>query len=374
MNKMLRFCLVFSCCMYMNTHPLIAQIESADALPKQFDGVGESAIYWTPNLLQSSYSGLNEMSKFHGFALNWVPRGLFSNKGNQINGIDWRTNLNGWDPNLSYAGLYGGFKTIDLNASYGMNSFGLSGASGNSFMSSNASLFTKSKSVSTSLSNAATMQEIRLQWHTGQAKKGYWINIEAIFQKTPIGYLANGLKNRQGFLLSFEKAITAKQHLGFTFWWSPVVQGKRAPTVQELYTLTKNSLYNPSWGWLDGQPFYANTKKSNAPVMSLHYDIRTKKENLIQFNLGLVLGTQSSTQLDWSKSADPRPDYYKYLPSYAIDDQLKKKLLNWYAIHPEYFQIQFDQLKAKNLATANGAAKYIINEQVQQLQLIGILV
>ena len=60
--------------------------------------------------------------------------------------------------------------------------------------------------------------------------------------------------------------------------------------------------------------------------MSLHYDIRTKKENLIQFNLGLVLGTQSSTQLDWSKAADPRPDYYKYLPSYAIDEQLKKNL------------------------------------------------
>ena len=58
-------------------------------------------------------------------------------------------------------------------------------------------------------------------------------------------------------------------------------------------------------------------------------------------NFGAVLGTQSSTQLDWSKAADPRPDYYKYLPSYAIDEQLKNKLLNWYVIHPELFQIQF---------------------------------
>ena len=353
MNQILRLCFIITCCLSISIAPLFAQIENADALPKQFDALGESSIYWTPNLLQSNNAGLQDMARFHGFALNWLPRGLINHKINQINGIDWRTNLNGWDPNLSYAGLYAGFKTIDMNST-----------------SSNASLFTKIKSVSSSLSNATTMQEIRLQWHTGLIKKSYWINVDAVVQKTPLGYLANGLKNRQGILFSIEKSIATNQQFGFSFWWSPVEQGKRAPTVQEVYTLTNNNLYNPSWGWLDGKPFYANTKKSNAPVMSLHYDIRTKKENLIQFNLGLVLGTQSSTQLDWSKAADPRPDYYKYLPSYAIDEQLKKNLLIWYAIHPEYFQIQFDQLKAKNIASANGAAKYIINEQVQQLQLI----
>ena len=370
MNQIGPVYLLIACCMHLCLTPLFAQIENADALPKQFEGTAESSIYWVPNLLQSGYAGLHDMARFHGFALNWVPRGLLSNKGNQINGIDWRTNLNGWDPNFSFAGLYSGFKTIDANTTYGMNSLGLGGASGNSFMSSNASLFTKIKSINSSLSNATTMQELRLQWHTGLVKKGYWINVDAVLQKTPLGYLANGLKNRQGFLFSIEKSISSNQQLGFTFWWSPVSQGKRAPTVQELYTLTKNTLYNPSWGWLDGKPFYTNTKKSNAPVMSLHYDIRTKKENLIQFNLGIVLGKQSSTQLDWSKAADPRPDYYKYLPSYAIDEELKKNLLNWYAIHPEYFQIQFDLLKEKNLATSNGAAKYIINEQLQNLQLI----
>ena len=37
----------------------MAQIENADALPKQFDINGESSIYWVPNLLQSSYGGLH---------------------------------------------------------------------------------------------------------------------------------------------------------------------------------------------------------------------------------------------------------------------------------------------------------------------------
>jgi hypothetical protein len=230
--------------MYININPLLAQIENADALPKQFDIIGESSIYWVPNLLQSSNGGLHEMAQYHGFALNWVPRGLLSNRGNQINGIDWRTNLNGWDPSFSYAGLYRGFKTIDLNSPYGMNAFGMSGASGSSFTSSNASLFTKTKSISSSVSNATTMQELRLQWHSGLLKKIYLINVETVLQKTPLGYLANGVKDRQGFLLSVEKLISEKKQFGFSFWWSPVVQGKRAPTVQELYTLSKDLLYN----------------------------------------------------------------------------------------------------------------------------------
>lgn len=370
MNSFARCFLIFCIYFFLKLGPLLAQIENADALPKQFDGMGESLIYWTPNLLQANQAGLSEMAQFHGFALNWVPRGMARNRGNQINGIDWRTNLNGWDPSFSYAGLYGGFKAIDLNTPYGMNAYGLSGGAGNQFMSSNAALFTKATSVSARISNATTMQELRLQWHSGGLKNGYWINVEAILQKTPLGFLANGLKDRQGFSLSLAKTISTKQQLGLTFWWSPVVQGKRAPTVQEMYTLTKDPLYNPSWGWLDGQAFYANTKKSNAPVMSMHYTIRTKKENTIQFNLGVVLGRQSTTQLDWSKASDPRPDYYKYLPSFAADEPLKNKLLNWYTQHPESVQIQFDQLKQKNSSNVNGAAQYVINEQVQQLRLI----
>jgi hypothetical protein len=354
----------------MNAFPSFAQIENADALPKQLDVLGQESIYWMPNLLQSSYSGVFEMAQFHGFAVNWVPRGYLQNRGNQINGIDWHSKLSGWDPGFSYTGLYGGFKTMDVNTPYGVNSFGLSGPSGNHFISSNASLFTKTKSVSSRLSNATTMQEFRVQWHSGLLKKLYWLNVEAIIQKTPAGYAVNGLKDRRGFLLSIAKSISDKHQIAFTFWWSPVVQGKRAPTVAELFTLTNDQLYNPSWGWLGGQAYYANKKKSNAPVMSLQYDLRTKKENHIQINLGGVFGTQSSTQLDWSKAADPRPDYYKYLPSYAIDAQLKNKLLNWYAIHPELLQIQFDQLMTKNLNHLNGAAQYIINEHKQQLQLL----
>lgn len=370
MNTITRSCLVIIYCMLLHATALYAQIENADALPKQFDLMGQETNYWMPNLLKSSYSGLHEMAQYQGFAFNWSPRGLVQGKGNTINGLDWHSNLSGWDPGFSYAGLYGGVKILQVLNAHGIGAYGLGGQAGNSYSSTSAALFTKSKSINTRLSNATTMQEFRWQWHSGLVKKTYWINVEAIFQKTPTGFLANGMKDRKGVLFSIEKAISIKQQLGFSFWWSPVVQGKRAPTVQEMLTITKDLSYNPSWGWREGKVFYANTKKSNAPVMSLHYDYQTSKGNTIQLNAGAVFGTQSTTQLDWSKAADPRPDYYKYLPSFAMDETLKKTLLNWYAARPALLQIQFDKLIADNSDNANGASQYIINERIQHLQLL----
>lgn len=352
--------------------PVFAQVETVDALSKQFDVAGQESTEWIPNLLQSSYAGLREMAQYNGFALNWIPRGFVQVKGNTINGIDWSSNLSGWDPGLSYAGLYGGIKKQAAASAYGMSAFGLSGRAGNDHSSTEASLFTKNKSLTSRLSDASTMQTYSIQWHSGRIKKSIWMNIDAIYQTTPTGFLANGWKERKGILFSVEKSFADKHQLGFSCWWSPVQQGKRAPTVQELYSMTKDPLYNPSWGWLNGQAVYANTKKSNVPVVSLHYTYRTPKGNAIQLHLGGVFGAQSTTQLDWANAADPRPDYYKYLPSFAMDEALKKSLTNWHALHPELLQIQFDQLVAKNRASANGAAKYIINERMQQLQLLRV--
>lgn len=349
---------------------LFAQTENADALPKQFDLIGQESAYWMPNLLQSSFSGLHEMAQYHGFSVNWIPRGLPQIKGNTINGIDWQSNLSGWDPGFSVSGLYGAIKTDGAVNAYGISGLGLGGQAGNHYGSTNASLFAKSKSFSSRVSNGTTMQEHRVQWHSGRLKNATWINIEAVYQATPSGFLANGLKDRKGILLSLEKAISEKQQIGFSFWWSPAIQGKRAPTVLEMYSITNDPLYNPSWGWRNGQAFYANTKKNNAPVISMRYDIHTSKGHSIQINLGGVFGTQSSTQLDWSKAADPRPDYYKYLPSFAKDDALKNKLLNWYLSHPQLLQIQFDQLIETNQSNSNAGSKYIINERMQQLQLL----
>ena len=64
MNQMIRVSLLFTFFVCLHFDPLYAQIENADALPKQFDVIAESSIYWTPNLLQPSNAGLYDMARY----------------------------------------------------------------------------------------------------------------------------------------------------------------------------------------------------------------------------------------------------------------------------------------------------------------------
>lgn len=73
--------------------------------------------------------------------------------------------------------------------------------------------------------------------------------------------------------------------------------------------------------------------------------------------------------MDWTKTIDPRPDYYKYLPSYAKDSLLQKQLVDWFTYHPESLQINFDRLQTINQSNATHQSFYIINAQIAQVNL-----
>jgi hypothetical protein len=84
------------------------------------------------------------------------------------------------------------------------------------------------------------------------------------------------------------------------------------------------------------------------------------------FSLGVAFGKQSTSQLDWNKTADPRPDYYRYLPSYAKDSALQQELIAWYQQNPQALQINFNQIEKINQGSPSKRAYYIINNQVAQ--------
>ena len=139
----------------------------------------------------------------------------------------------------------------------------------------------------------------------------------ASWQQAPIGLLPIGFKTSKGVLMNVQKNMKHFQTMSATFWWAPSAQGKISPSVQEAIALSQQRNYNPSWGWYHGNTMYAATKSSKVPVGTIQYEKKWLSKASLKVNLGGAFGTQSQTQLDWTKSMDPRPDYYKYLPSYS---------------------------------------------------------
>ena len=63
------------------------------------------------------------------------------------------------------------------------------------------------------------------------------------------------------YALLLEKRFRNDRHrLTFTTFGSPVIRGQQSGSIQEVYDLTGNNLYNANWG-------YQNGKKRNSRVV-----------------------------------------------------------------------------------------------------------
>ena len=65
----------------------------------------------------------------------------------------------------------------------------------------------------------------------------------------------------------------------------------------------------------------ARNRNNHKPYLTLGHYWNISEKLTIQTNLYAITGRTSNTNLNWFNANDPRPDYYKYLPSYFINNQ-----------------------------------------------------
>jgi hypothetical protein len=322
----------------------------------------ERTYNWVPTLLKSNKNILSSISQFNGYVFNWIPRGQSYNNSTIIDGINWGSNLNGWNASFSYTGMYKIFhqKESDENLEY--SSEGYSKNYRTNYLTTSANLFKKGWQFHTGFSNASYMNEARIQYSGAGSRNEWRLHSFLVFQNTPNGMSPSGFKKIKGAAFSFDKLFYNNQSIGITLWWNQTSQGKQAPSVLETYTLSHQRNYNPSWGWLDGQAYYPNSKYTNVPVLSIRHEKNWTEKAIVQLNLGLAVGEQGTSQLDWTSTADPRPDYYRYLPSYSKDSSMRSQLNKWFESNPQVLQINFDRIQKINTASVSKRSFYIINK------------
>ncbi len=342
-----------------------------DPLPIAFSrNESSNGINWIPTLLSANTAVINRMSQFNGFVFSWTLRGEQNSKSVFMDGINWQSNLSGWNSGFSYAGLYKSFRQDGNVLHDELTSSGYGNAGSTQFFSSNAALFKKAFIIGTGFSNSSYVHESHLQYSTGKLKHNWFLNSNLIMQETPIGMLPNGYKQVRGALISVDKFFNPGQKIGFTFLLDINSQGKVSPSVKEAYELAKQRNYNPSWGWYKGKPIYPNSKYTGAPQFSIRHEKKWSERALLNSAVGIVAGFQKQSSLDWTNAFDPRPDYYRYLPSYAKDASLRQQLVSYFDQHPSALQVNFDALEKVNQANEQRRSFYIINAQVAELLLL----
>ena len=348
-------------------------------------------------LLQSSRDVYVNQAGFNFSAARYRLRG-YSSENTRLffNGIPVNDPENGW----TIWSYWGGLNDVTR---YPENSFGISNSAANfgsigaySYISALPSVKNTGTRVSYAATNRSYRNRAMYTYNSGLNNKGWGFLISGSSRWSDEGYVPGTYYSAGSYLLSIEKKINNKHSVNLMGFGAPTVQGRQGIAVQETYELTGENFYNPYWGYQtqnDGTQKKRNARSRNnhKPYITLgHYWNISEKLN-IQSNFYAITGRTANTNLNWFNANDPRPDYYKYLPSYFLNNQgtldgnqiienqqeYNKVLEGWQTNDPNTTQLNWDLLynaNYNNLYTQNNIggeegnsftakrSKYIVEE------------
>lgn len=277
------------------------------------------------SLLQGSRDAFTSMAGFNLSAGRFRIRGLSGeNQLVMINGIP----VNNLESGLASWSNWGGLNDVTrfMEVRTGINPcrYNFGGIAGYTNIDSKASSFKKGIKFSYATSNRSYRQRFMFSQSTGLNKKGWAFTYALSGRYAKEGYYDGTFFNAASYYITIDKKINNKHLLSFVGFGAPIVQGRAGFAVAEVYELTGNHYYNPNWGYqttADGlSQVKRNARVSNnhKPTALLSHYFTINEKSKLSSTLYYSFGKNDLTNLNWYDSKYPKPDYYRYLPSYYI--------------------------------------------------------
>ena len=280
-----------------------------------------------PSLLTSSRNPILNFAYFKGGSYGFKLRALsVKYSAFLLNGIDFKNVEKDRIPFEYFNGLNGIFtnQIVIKDYEYNENCFGNVG-----FFNINEtkpSLQNKGFKISYQNSNRSFQQNFNVMYSTGRMSNNWAFTLNLGYKTANKGSILNGYVQANSFFISIEKITHFSNSINLTLFYVPSETSKRAPATKEAMDLTNNPYYNPGWGFNNGDLMFSTKVVTKQPVAILNYKLNFHHQSFISSSISYSQGETMQYGLDWQNANDPRPDYYKYLPSYQTDSLLKIKV------------------------------------------------
>ncbi len=237
---------------------------------------------------------------------------------------------------------------INLNAS----DYTFGGVGGASYIDLRASAIRPTKKITYSNSNRTFQHRLMGTYATGMMQNGWGFAFSGSYAYAEQGYVKGTYLQGGSYFLSVDRKLGQKHLLNFVILGSPQKRGRSTGAIQEMYDLSGTNYYNPNWGYQDGEIRNSRVYNIHQPISTLRHEWAISPNTNLATTLGIQFGNYGSTRLDWYEAPDPRPDYYRRLPSYATDPGLKTQITDYYTSSEENRQLNWAEMYAAN-ATRN---------------------
>lgn len=171
-----------------------------------------------------------------------------------------------------------------------------------------------------SISNRTYRNRAMLTYSTGMMKNGFALSASGSRRWSQEGYAEATSYDAWSYYLALDKKLNDKHTLGIAVVGTPTKRGMAAAATQEMYDIAGTNYYNSYWGFQNGEKRNSRIRNTNQPVVSLKHTANLTDNFNLTTAVGYVFGKYGTTRLDWYDVSDPRPDYYRKLPSWYADE------------------------------------------------------
>ncbi|MEG2666436.1 MAG: carboxypeptidase-like regulatory domain-containing protein, partial [Bacteroidales bacterium] len=341
----------------------MADISASELDADESTGYGGQAV---SSLLTSSQ---DVFDRNVGYALSFAyfrPRG-YDNEYNSIfiNGALMNDAENGRASYSEWGGLNDATRNKEIVSGLLPNDFSFGNLGGEQNINMRASAIPKQHKVGYSLSNRTYWHRLMYTFGSGLTRKGWAFSASISRRWGNGGYVPGTVYDGWGYYAAVEKRFGTTHSLNLTAFGSPTKRGQQGGSYQEVYDLMGSNYYNPNWGYQDGKVRNARIRQTFTPTFLLTWDFTPDTKTKLTTTASYQFGRYGTTALNWYDAPDPRPDYYRYLPSYQTDPVIADLVADLWKNSTNKSQIDWNALYQVNYTQNEQGkqAKYIVEDR-----------
>lgn len=357
--------------------PVAKVAEVDDASFSEFD-MDDSGYQDSPTILFGQNDVFNNMAGYNFSSVRFRVRGYSSESQDvYLAGVRMNDAITGYTPYSLWSGLNEAVRSKESVNGAEVSDFGFGGYNGLTNIMPMASSIRTGWRGSVLTNSALYRLRLMLTYASGQLDNGWSYAFSASARLGGNDWIKGVFYRSFGYYGAVEKKFNEEHKLGLTFMAAPGERGAQNGSTQEVYDLMGDNMYNSNWGYYNGKVRNARVRKTHEPIAILKYDFTPESQKFTASATVLYrFGKNGYTALDWYDAPDPRPDYYRNLPSYFYMENTDYNRQNFakYAWAKEAWEsdlssvthLNWDRLYAVNSLNATDAgnrSKYVIEER-----------
>ena len=354
---------------------VVAEVDDANFA--EFD-MEDSGFEDAPSILFGSNDPFTEIVSYGFSNIRFKNRGYTSESQDvYLSGVKLNDAITGYSPFSLWSGLNEAMRSKETTVGVETSDYGYGGYNGVTNINAMPSSVRTGWRFSALTNSALYRLRLMATYASGELDNGwsYAFNVSA---RVGGNDWVKGVYYRNfAYYAGVEKKFNDQHRLSLVTFAAPGQRGAQNASTQEVYDMMGDNMYNSNWGYQNGKVRNARVRKTFEPVTILKYTMTPDDESEVTATVVWRTGKNGYTAMDWYDAADPRPDYYRNLPSYYYMEDPDYDRLNfeksawaldaWTQNNPAYTHLNWDRLYNVNYNNydADGLrrSKYVIEER-----------